>query len=468
MAATKRKHRKGDIKSRDGLGTDEAQPDFDREQDTKAGIILDDWQQEALKEEGNLLLCTGRQVGKTYIMSRKASEYLIKHQNSKIICCSLTEDQAKLIIVMTLDYLEKNYNSLIAKGAKKPTQNKITLKNGSSMIARPVGNTGDAVRGFTGDILILDEASRFNEFIFTSAKPTLLTTAGKIWICSTPFGKQGYFYDCYLNKNNRFKVIETNSWDVVNTRPISAIWTEKKRVEAIKFLEDERKDMTELQFAQEYLGKFVEDLTQLFSDELIRKCCILKRPDFRPQKEYYLGVDISRLGKDLNSFEILQKIDDKNIMQVENITTKKKFTTETFDRIKELDLRYSFTRIGIDSSGVGAGVYDFLMREPIIRGKVISLDNATRIVSYRDDKQARLLKEHMYMELLAMMEKDIIKLLDDPDIFNALKSIQYEYNTTPTQKVTMKIHGKDSHIVEGIIRATHLVNQSKTAFIGYI
>src|SRR3990167_11463940 len=139
-----------------------------------AEIVLDDWQEEVLKYNGNILLCTGRQVGKTTIMARKCSKYMINHANSKIIICSLTEDQAKLIIIMILEYLERNHKGLIAKGKNKPTQNKIMLSNKSQAIARPVGNTGDAVRGFTGDVLVLDEVSRFNELILTSAKPTLL------------------------------------------------------------------------------------------------------------------------------------------------------------------------------------------------------------------------------------------------------------------------------------------------------
>src|SRR3990167_10663520 len=227
-------------------------------------IILDDWQEEVLNYDGNILLCTCRQVGKTFIMSRKCAKYMIEHSGSKIIICSLTEDQAKLIIVMILAYLEKNRNSLIAKGKHKPTQNKINLLNKSQAIARPVGNTGDAVRGFTGDILILDEVSRFNELILTAAKPILMTTGGKIWMCSTPFGKQGFFYESFLNKNKRFKVWHISSEEVINNREISESWSEKKKHEAIEFLKHEKADMSELQYGQEYLGLFLDDLSRFF------------------------------------------------------------------------------------------------------------------------------------------------------------------------------------------------------------
>lgn len=425
-------------------------------------IILDSWQEEVLNHNGNILLCTGRQVGKTFIMSRKAAEYIIKNPNSKIIVCSLTEDQAQLMIVMTLDYLERNYKIYLKKPySKNITKNKIQLTNGSSILARPVGNTGDAVRGFTGDVLILDEASRFNEFIFTASKPTLLTTGGQIWMCSTPFGKQGYFYECYLNKNNRFKVIETNSWDVVNTRQISEVWTESKRAEAIRFLNDEKADMSELQFAQEYLGKFIDELRQFFSDELIKKCCILKRIPKIINRNYFLGCDIARMGEDATTFEVLCKINNEIIEQCENIVTRKRLTNETFDSIILLDKQWEFKQIGIDagSGSLGVGILDFLLREPSIKKKIIALNNRSRDLDRDGDKKSSLLKEDMYQIMHIMLERGILKLLDDEDLQLSLKSVQYEYLTTNNKKATVRIFGRDTHIAEGLIRAAWLANQ---------
>ena len=53
-------------------------------------IILDDWQKEVIAYDGNIVLCTGRQVGKTLTMSIKAADFMLNHPNSKIIICSLT------------------------------------------------------------------------------------------------------------------------------------------------------------------------------------------------------------------------------------------------------------------------------------------------------------------------------------------------------------------------------------------
>lgn len=426
-------------------------------------LILDDWQEQALAHEGNLLLKTGRQVGKTTIMAIKSAEYMVAHPNSHIIVCSLTEDQAQLIIVMTLDYLERTHKPLIAKGAKKPTKNKIMLTNRSEILARPVGNTGDAVRGFTGDILILDEASRFNEFIFTASKPTLLTTGGQIWMCSTPFGKQGYFYEAYKNASNRFKVIEANSWDVVNSRPISDSWTEEKKQKAISFLEAEKRDCSKLQFAQEYMGLFVEDLHQFFSDELLQTACSLKRIGRIIGHDYYLGVDIARLGEDEGTYEILDKFSNERIEQVENIVTKKKLTTETFDNIVQLERTWNFRQIGIDagSGSLGVGILDWLIREPTTRKKTLALNNLSRDLDFHGDKKKTLLKEDMYQNLRAMMERGILKLLDDDEIRLSLKSVQYEYSTEHGQLSKVRIFGNYTHIAEGLIRAAWLANTKR-------
>ena len=218
---------------------------------------LDKWQEEVLAYEGDLVLCTGRQVGKTTIFARKAAIYLLNNPGHQIIICSLTEDQAKLIIVMIQDYLEKNLRPMIVKGKLNPTLNRITLKNKATALARPVGNTGDALRGFTGDVLIIDEASRMSELIFEAAEPVLMTTGGQIWMCSTPFGKTGYFYRCY--HDDKFKRIHVNTEDVAEKR------LETQRTKLLELLKDEKLRMTKLQYQQEYQGLVVGGIKRLLS-----------------------------------------------------------------------------------------------------------------------------------------------------------------------------------------------------------
>lgn len=418
-------------------------------------IVLDEWQEEILKHRGNVLLCTGRQVGKTTIFARKAGQRMINQPGCRIIVVSLTEDQAKLIIVMILDYLETK-KGIISQGKNRPTQNKIVLRNGSSVIARPVGTTGDAVRGFTGDVLIIDEASRMPELVWVAGLPTLLTTGGEIWICSTPHGKEGQFYEFFLNKEGMFKVFHISSEKVIHERPISAGWTEEQRTKAIKFLEGQKAALSELRYGQEYLGLFLEDLKRYFPDSLIEKCCTLKRRSaINKAGEYYLGVDIARMGDDETTYEILDKINDETIEQVENLVATKQLTTQTEQRIIDLDRQYNFQKIFIDagSGSLGVGIFDHLLNNDQTKRKVEAINNRARVLDKDKKKTAKILKEDLYDNLRSLMEKGVIHLLDDPNIQLSLRSIQYEFITAPNRQTRMHISGDYSHITEGLIRA---------------
>ena len=55
------------------------------------------------------------------------------------------------------------------------------------------------------------------------------------------------------------------------------------------------------------------------------------------------------------------------------------------------------------------------------------------------------------------MEHKKIKLLDDPEIYQSLKSVQYEYTRDAWGHPIMRIFGNYTHIVEGLIRAAWCV-----------
>ena len=432
-------------------------------------ITLDNWQNEAIAHRGDILLCTGRQIGKTTTMAIKAALRMLEKE-THIIVASLTEDQAKLIIVMILDYLQKNAKTEIMKGTKKPTQNKITLKNKSQVIARPVGTTGDALRGFTGDILILDEVSRFSELILTASMPTLLSTGGELWLCSTPFGKgtkdkPNFFYKCFLNKDNRFKVIYKPTPQAIEEREINENWTRERKEKVKAFLENQRNIMSSLQFGQEYEAQFLDDLQQLIPDELINKACILQTPQTYPKSNLYLGADIARFGGDECSYSIIHKYPNPNneknkekYYQIYQEIQKYQPTTQTEQDILRLNKGFSLGKIGIDAGAgsLGVGIYDHLLENPQTKRKVVAMNNRAISLSRDGKEHQRLQKEDFYDNFLNMLERGELFLLDNENIRTSLKSVQYEINEL-TKKV--RIFGAYTHIAESLVRAAYLAKK---------
>src|SRR3990167_10627256 len=95
-----------------------------------------------------------------------------------------------------------------------------------------------------------------------------------------------------------YKVFEVNTWDAYHNRPICESWTQRKREKAIQHLVEQQKEMSKLEFGQEYMGLFMDDLNRLISDQVIEKACVLNERAFISGRECYLGVDIARLGED--------------------------------------------------------------------------------------------------------------------------------------------------------------------------
>lgn len=433
-------------------------------------IHLDDFQKEALDHKGNLLLCTGRRVGKTYIMAFKAIKRMLD-KKIRVVVVSLTEEQAMLIIAMAKNILQEIASTNMLKKREQTNKKTITLRNGSKMISRAVGNDGDSLRGYEADILLIDEASRMGKLFWIAITPLILTTKGEMWLCSTPHGKQGYFWERFneaynLKQENGFKVIYTTTEYIVNNRPISSSWTIEQKDAALKILTQEKRTMSEIEYGQEYMGLFLDELRQYFSEETIEKACVYKRRS--PIGTVFMGVDIARMGGDKTTYQFIDKISDDKMYHIENIVRGKQDTYKTEQEIVNFSAQWRAEKIGIDagSGSLGIGIYDRLVNTPATREKVIAMTNQ-KVSLNRDgtDKQ-RIFKEDMYENLNYLMQTNKLKLLDDPEIKQQLRSIQIELFEGKT-----KIFANPSaDIIEGIVRAAYLAEKQKLnkLFITYI
>ncbi len=394
---------------------------------------LDPWQEKYINTEGNCFLLCGRQSGKTAAMSIKFGEIAANNPNEVILMLAYTEKQAYNLFFKTLMYLKAKYPHMIKRGKFAPTKHKIELKNETIVMCYAVGLTGEGIRTYTVTRLVIDEAAPMQREVFIATTPMLSVTGGTLDISSTPRGKSGYFYEC--SKRDDFTKFYISAEDCPR--------------HSKEFLKSERKNMSHLEYAQEYLAKFLDELRQVFPDNLIKKCCILKRRDrIQEGKRYYIGVDVARMGEDESTFEIIDRTDKLNLHHVENQVTKKTLTTETTKRILNLNNVYDFSQIFVDDGGMGVGVFDQLLDEDETKRKVIAINNESRPLDKEGKRKKRVLKEDIFNNLVMLMERGEIKLLDDPEVALSLKSVQFELvNGRP------RYSGNYTHIAEGLVRA---------------
>ena len=218
------------------------------------GIEPDEKQAEVLRSTAKrgILNCS-RQWGKSTVSAAKAVHRAYTQERSLVLVASPSERQSA-------EFLRKAAE-LVGKLGIKPKgdgDNAISLAfpNGSRIVGLP-GN-GGAVRGFSAvALMLIDEASQMDDSMYKTLRPMLAVGQGDLWLMSTPFGKRGFFYESWVNGGD--------GW-----LRVSVPATECPRIPAA-FLEEERQVLGPMWFGQEYLCEFVDDVTSMFSGDLLDK-----------------------------------------------------------------------------------------------------------------------------------------------------------------------------------------------------
>lgn len=434
----------------------------------KLDIVLDDWQKKVLETAGNVLLFSGRRIGKSEILVIDASEYAANNTDRSVLVISHTERQAYWLFEKIINYLYRYYPQLLAKGGKhKPTKSEVVLKNHTIIRCLPTGLTGSGIRGIPAHRIYPDELDFIEEAVWSTITPMLLDTGGVIRGGSTPNPdkkvEESYVYN-HMEKNPKFTVFEISTEDVINQRPISSTWTLERKQAALEHLEQEKLTMSKQAWLREYGGKRSMATKRFISDELIVSQNTESVPERIEEGKYYLGVDVARMGYDFSSFQVVRKISKTQFVHVWSESTSKTKTTDTYDKILELDNKYHFQKIGLDagSGSLGVGLLDFLMRNSQVANRIVPLNNRSRQLDRDGERKATLLKEDMYQNLRAMMEHGILKLLKNDDVIKSLKSIQYDSVITLGHSTKNYVFSHvNSDIAEALIRACHLANEDK-------
>lgn len=406
-------------------------------------LQLDEWQKEVLECKGNIALRSGRQVGKSTVISVLAGDYAATNKNKIVLVIASVERQAYEIYSKILSYMEDYHKKLLKKGKQFNTKSKMELMNGTKIYCLPTGLTGHGIRGYTVDLLIADEAAFIPRLVWDSIVPSMaarIKLGARMVLLSTPFGRDNYFYDCF--DDDDFSHFHVSSEECPR---MDKDWLKKR---------EER--MSKIAYAQEFKGEFADGQMQWFNDELIRECQVLERlPVREPNKNYYLGSDIARMGNDKSTFEIMEEVDGV-MLHREHMTTEKSFLNETFDMILDLDKKWQFEKMFIDNEGIGVGVFDFLVANDQTKTRTFGVNNSMEIKQGLEKKRIKIAQEELYTNLLSLMRQGKVKLLDDEEIFFSLRAMQFDYTTDGLGRSHLKIfarHHTDSDIAEGLIRS---------------
>ncbi|HEX9503845.1 MAG TPA: terminase family protein [Patescibacteria group bacterium] len=219
----------------------------------QVGLELDPWQAKLARSQApRILLNCSRQSGKSTTVAVIADWTAFYQDESPILLLSPSLRQSSELFRKCLDV----YRAL-DRPVAPDAENKLSLEleNGSRIVSLP-GKEG-TTRGFSGvKLLIIDEASQVPDELYMSVRPMLAVSGGRLIVLSSPFGARGFFYEAYKNRQD---------WEYYEVPA-----TECPRISP-QFLSEEKKNIGEFWYEQEYMCKFLDSQTAAFRSEDIQQ-----------------------------------------------------------------------------------------------------------------------------------------------------------------------------------------------------
>ena len=209
----------------------------------------------ATERRGIINCC--RQWGKSTTVAVRAVHFAYFTPGSTTIVASRTARQSAEFMRKAARFLME---LRIAPRGDGTNNLSLLLPNGARIVGLP--GKPDTIRGFSSvGLLLIDEASRVPDDLYRALRPMVAANAdAAIWLMSTPNGRQGFFYEEWA------RAVSGRHQDAWFHLAVPA--TECPRI-LPAFLEEERRDMGDEHFRQEYLCEFTTAQHAYFNTDAI-------------------------------------------------------------------------------------------------------------------------------------------------------------------------------------------------------
>jgi len=213
-------------------------------------IDLDEWQARALRSPARRQSWNAcRQSGKSTTASLKTVAVALTEPGSLSLLVSPSQRQSGELFRRTLSYAKQAGAQIKSESALR-----CELHSGSRIISLP-GEEG-TIRGYSGArLIVIDEASRVPDEIYTAVRPMMATVRDAQMVClSTPKGRRGWWWKEWT---------EGSGWERVSV-PVTMC----PRITP-EFLQEELKSLGAKAYAEEYELQFMDADDSAFSTAAI-------------------------------------------------------------------------------------------------------------------------------------------------------------------------------------------------------
>jgi len=212
----------------------------------QAGMPPDTWQSTLLRRRPHrALVTTSRQAGKSSVAGAMGLHRAAEKPRQTIVAVSPTQRQSALLVSKVRRYAQ-------ALGLQLARDNTLSLELANESVVYALPGHPDTVRGYSPDLLIIDEAAYTTEALYTACLPMLAATGGDLIAISTPNGKQGWYW------------AEWSGQGAPGWMKIQVPYTRIRRISA-EFITSQRASMSRERFSTEYECAFNSSTFGLFN-----------------------------------------------------------------------------------------------------------------------------------------------------------------------------------------------------------
>jgi len=234
------------------------------------GLAPDTWQRAILTSRSKrIIMNCCRQSGKSSIAVIAALHLALYTSEQIILLVSPSWRQSAELIRKAMYFLAKLDAHL---KPEMPEENKLSLEfaNGSRIISLP--STESTVRGYSANLIILDEAARILDSMFYSVlMPMVSITEGRLLMLSTPAGMRGFFHREFSNPSQFWHTITITGEQCPRLTP--------------PVLAEQRGMLGGLMYAQEFECKFVNAEDSVFDISRVDGCFTSEVAPLFPEEE---------------------------------------------------------------------------------------------------------------------------------------------------------------------------------------
>lgn len=155
-------------------------------------------------------------------------------------------------------------NAAISKLINKSTETEMTFKNGSRIISLPSGPDGKTIRGFTADIIIIEEAGFMKDLIVNTVITPMIASKGQkgqVIKIGTPWTRNHFYRSIYEDKTYKDSVVSIDWKEVLSEGQYNE-----------DFINEQRIQLTDLEFRTEYGSEFLDDSMAFFPLAILNNC----------------------------------------------------------------------------------------------------------------------------------------------------------------------------------------------------